>query len=533
MTEKSVYYDQALIAGRTESGKDWLRTYVHPPSTKPGTAYNGYPDRSTVPTVQSFYKLVKEAAPYAISGQTTNIVILRSPGLLLPVYAATNIPNDPASENIWVGLVGNTQIQQVDVVRNFGKLRLNAYSVTEELDATAFNNSGMVRTAQFSPSTYVVDVAQLTELLENQGREKDFKNIERIHGHFGDKYGDEFREWVEHRGLAKKKGIAPRAINANWRSFQVVRLGKPITQPDDITMLSPKSTTRRAVEGNFVVHQVTEDINTWQDLQPNRGASGTADDFLVTCYEQTFYVGTTVTSYIEPFGGLNDQLQEEVPWGDWSWSISFYENINSSNGGAKIDFKVVQHWEYTPLPGGFTNQFARQPALYDPDAINNGTIIMQARDDSLPAKYNSMGMMASIASAVAPALIKDVVSSALPLGGKKAAAAENALCSRKEANEKADGENTLATASQMPNIGILRNMPYTGRLNTRFSAPARRPAPRRARSQSRGRSSKGVAKLTRMVSKLQVRRGRSSSRGRSQSNSRKRVGFRTRSKSRR
>jgi hypothetical protein len=58
------YYDSTLLKTNTENGKDWLVKYLHPPTDK-GNSYNGYPDKSTVSTIHTEYRLAYEGLPLA------------------------------------------------------------------------------------------------------------------------------------------------------------------------------------------------------------------------------------------------------------------------------------------------------------------------------------------------------------------------------------------------------------------------------------------------------------------------------------
>lgn len=506
---KEVYYDPELITGDTENGKEWLSCYVHPPSCTPGSTTGGYPDRSTIPSIQSFYKLVKEAAPYPIAGGK-DILILQAPGLLNPVFAANFIgPHGASQQNGWFPIVQNTQVQGIDILRNFGRARLNAYSVTKELDATAFNNSGMLREAQFNPSVYIVDVGELLDILDLQGRPKDKEFARRVVDRYTRHHGKQFTDWYEVRKTE------PRSVQANWSSIQIVDLGKPIAEPDDVTMLSPKSTSRRATKGSFMVHQINQDTNRYMALQPGNvevaGNTSPNANLLLCAYQTTWYdtIGAPIT-YVESFelrGSEPEVDTYDIPWGDWSWGVCYLENINSSNGGALIDFKVVQRWQYTPKIGGFTNQFATAPPLYDPTAIKNGTIIKQAAQDSVEAKYNSLGaMMPAVLSAIAPSVVPEFTKALQPPKPQREKDAVKAaeIVEAKEQIDTREGESTLATIADetalKPSEPIIRNMASTGGLSARFS---RQPSIRRrsrSRSASVSRLTARINNLTRMIS---------------------------------
>lgn len=472
------YFDAALLKANTENGKDWLAKYLHPPSSK-GTSYNGYPDKSVVPAIHPEYRLMQEDIQFTADLQ--NVMInLNTPGLKHPIYAAKKGKADNYSVgNDWYVMLSNDQISDDDVLNNFGRVRMSYLSTTVEMDATAFNNSGMIYACQFSPPIYQLTLPQTLAALHKQGQDDLALSILlRLHpGASKHHYNRMVRPNSDSTYVVVDN--APDKIWANIMAdgdiniSQVARLGHGIAQPTDITMMSPKSYVSRAVEGCFTVHQINQDFNSWTPIRPsviNPVSTTTASRGLMFCFYEIEYNEPTAgaSTRINPFKTDGAALPNtDTPWGDWTWSYTYFANITTSGAPSNVQFafKVIQGFEMSPIPRSIMASQVLPPALYDPTALDTATVIVQSRQDAMAAKYNTEGdliggllsgaagmaanMIAPGTGALASAGVSTLVNAISGADGTKAEKKQmtEEVASAKPSSEKPQAE-TLATAQQ-------------------------------------------------------------------------------------
>lgn len=517
------YYDAALLKSNTPNGHDWLAKAIHPPSAK-GQAYNGYPDKSVIPVVHAEYRLAYEGLPIAgVQGNNTNtILFLQSPGILNPIFHAEVLDgNNPE----FTRTLANTQIDPNTVIQNFGKTRVAFQAETFQYDSSAFNENGMMYSAQFNPTTYIMTLGQGLATLRKQKS----KHLPAMMKHFKQLY-PHLHDHINQHGLGSDDDefdvLTPRSLPISPQVFQVVKLDRPIIAPSDITMLSPKSYQSRSKEGGFVVHQVSQDTNAFKSVRVGRysgGASVTPTNLMLCMYEYQ----DANTTYLEPFlpyTPMSNDFISDIEWSDWSWSYTMFTGCQPPATGVSplnINIKFIQGIEIAPVPRSVLNSQTMPPALYDPIALDSYTIITQARQDCMPAAMNTLGSLASAASSILPSLVPSVVNAITNNAGpdtKKEVKADTATV-LKEANV-ANNETTDVVANNAPplrmmvkpNLGaIKRSGGRTNRtLNERFT---RRKTPTR---QNNSAIKREVRALRRQISQLSMggnNRYRSQSRG--------------------
>jgi len=534
------YFDEQLLNGQTEGGKAWLAKYIHPPSARPSN-YNGYPDRSTNPSVHLEYRLTGERTPILPTNQPDvfSEIRLHSPGFFNPIYHASKAT--PFEDNVFIPCIKNEQVTIAEATRNFSRGRLSYMSSTYELDATAFNNTGMCYAAQIQPTVTEVSVLPFVATY--------------INDHLSDPEAPNFAQKTKrlfdfivstcrmkhHNALKLRAMVGAVTRNAdrfdwdliteahNFGSIpftttiiQIVALGRVITQATDITMTSPKAYTGRSTEGAFMVQQVTDDINNWCKVQPGYIAGGVVqlNSLPICAYSQNWLSGINYVEKVEFFG---DQATTDLTWGDWSWGIVGFTNLSEQNANACIAHKVVQGWEFNVLPGGLMNTFTTSPALLDTEALDNGTRIMQARLDAMQSKYNIGG------EAVIPALlesgvsvVKDIVKAATKDDHKldenvDAVTKKIAATKLENSGQESDELKAIETIAGGGRDDMRTNVPNSNRV------PATRVFYPRRRSTSRRRS------ITRSTSRRRTSRRRNSRR-RSASRNRKRSSSRNQRK---
>lgn len=532
------FFEEAALKANTENGKGWLRKALHPPGTKDPT-YNGYPDMSNRPLIHQEYRLNNEFF-YSQVNSESDMLILHSPSVMNPFYVSYNNPSLPGSydgTNSWQVNFPNDQLDQDSVVKEFGQYRQAYRSVTEQLDATAFNNAGMNYVAQFSPSTYIITVGDAVIKMAAAGNLKKFapmfaklnpdmsKLIAKILILF---HNQTFNAETDppHKAFKKEYEVdrieletLRQSINLTIYAVQVVNLARPILQPSDLTNLSTKAYTARATEGAFIVSQINDNSNKWCNVRAGlyRGNASYNPGLMISMYEQTYENGTT---FLYPFvkNQTNDFVYD-VEWGTWTWSYSYYVGITPPTAGLvqpKVNFKTIIGIEISPTNRSILNPSATAPALYDPTALTTYCVISQSKQDGMPASMNFGGLGAMLAGTV---INKGVDVMAKAIGGADSSKNELGKIEQSLANTETNGtaetpvmSGKISRPSMRDNTGAVMG---SSSLSDRFSRMSVKPRQRR-RSTSRARSVNRSKSRNRSYS-----RRRSTSRYRSSSRYRK------------
>ena len=423
------YFTESALKANTENGKDWLRKAIHPPSAK-GVSYNGYPDKSVIPAIHQEYRLDEEAF-IPCEDEPSTMLLLHCPGFLHVMFAALHCkkrPLDPIAgqDNVWILAQTNDQLSPKSIASEMGKVQTAYGSVTMQYDATGFNNSGMVYSAQFSPSIYTLSLAEVLRRFHKQGHLD--KHVPILEKHYGkqirdlakmvsqsSKNRDDFEIIFNDNSLNSPSGISTVTV-------QIVNLGKAITQPTDISMLSPKKYTARSTEGAFIVHQTAEDYNKWCKVLTGSYNSGKSDDAkpLMLCLYES--IDDNDISYLFPFqatnAGVANNYVYDVEWPNWTWAYTMFTNMQAGAAGGKppmVNFKTIRGIAISPTIRSLLNASCVAPALYDPQALQTYTVITQSRQDAMPASFNMAGEAIS------------AVATALPLIGSSVKAVTNAI----------------------------------------------------------------------------------------------------------
>jgi len=407
------YFDRAVLKANTENGKDWLEKYLHPPSSR-GNSYNGFPDKSVVSAIHPEFRLTKESTQYVekveVGLPKHRLLLLHAPGLTSPIFAAS--ATTYSDFNNWKTCLKNNQVTTEEIITSYGRVR-NAYlSTTCELDTTSLANSGMVYASQFSPAIFEMTLGDVLNRMEQLGQNnKSYqrlkqlldRDINRNSVKRGDDaiYVDEGYDIVKDISTLK---IKPKSVGLKDNLCQIVRLGKPVVEGQDVIDLSPKFYQARSTEGMFMVHSNGQDQNRWLDIKPGRIEEGKVTRNLMHCfYETTWGVNNTTT--IEYFDD-NGAYTYDVPWGDYTWGFSLWDNFTGENQLTSnipaISIKTILGVEISPSVRSMMNSLAKAPALYDPTALDTASILIQARQDAMPASMNAGGIMSAIGAMAGP-----------------------------------------------------------------------------------------------------------------------------------
>lgn len=429
MATNNSYFDKLLVKSDTVNGHDWAIKALHPPSNK-GTSYNGYPDQSTIPAIHSEYRQNFELLP-TVADEPTSCLFLLTPGLFGPIWAANAVTNSQSNE--WRLPYQNSLLQRSDLGTNFIKRRLAYKSTTIQLDSTAFTNQGMVYTGSFNPSIDLISGKQaliryahckkstglITDaLFKMQQKCRPFPETDFPFQPQSEEQDDGYEVLPRRKNQPpppSKVTATPAIPNVDSVMIQIVKLGNTITNPSDITMLSPKSYVDRAPEGVFAVQQCNQPINNWLDLAEHRYNAGVApstDGCYLTFYEQQHTTGGATLYYLNAANGSTSLDFLEVDMRNWEWKFVYFQNMSAFAGNTPLlSFKIIHGEEWAPSPRGFLNALAQPPALFDRAALDSVAIITQSRQDGMPARYNLLGAIGAIASSMAPGLVSNLIDS--------------------------------------------------------------------------------------------------------------------------
>jgi len=444
------YFEESALKANTENGKDWLRKALHPPGAK-GTSYNGYPDKSVIPAIHQEYRLDWEGFLPSLD-DNKSMLLLHCPSFINLLFHAGYTQSYPlGNDNVWQLAQSNDQVSQISVAGEMGKVQAAYMSETLQYDATGFNNSGMVYSAQFSPSVYTLNLTTVIRKLHKQGV------LDKFMPEFVKAFGEDMK--TAHKLITQKiKRVSTddfEMINDNdfWnvgqplpittQMVQIVQLGRPITQPTDISMLSPKKYTARSTEGAFIVHQTNEDFNKWCSVRTGtfvNGSSFVSKPLIVCCYET---VDDNGIAYLFPFrdgGGL----VFDVEWPNWTWAYTLFTGMQPGAAGGsppQVNIKTIRGIAIAPTPRSILNASTVSPALYDPQALQTYSVITQSRQDAMPAEYNMLGSLLGGSGIAVPLMSSTISSISDAITGADAPKAEKKKVSAELAEDKATENN--------------------------------------------------------------------------------------------
>ena len=339
------------VEAETPAGAAWVAKSTHPPTTIPST-YKGVPDCSQPNVVRMELKAevnvpltYQQQEGSSVANKQLDAILFVSPsGANVGNYVFGRVAGGSWAQlnNVAASASPPVLAQRSDVpnvTRNSGynfnnwsqdvsSYRTTYKSNTYYLNATNFNNQGIVTTGKFKPKIYTQATAPLSlqRLLEKEG------------------YFDDYVEVT-----SKKKGglnSSPVAIyntqvwaldnpNANATVVNgrtIITDGLPSTSSEIMTS-SSKASTRPAVDGAFVVHQPIDPIISWV---PNQFKTGSND--IRTMTRSVMLVGQSDNPTIVPLlnynqsdGSVDGNRAVDTPWNNLDWSYTLFEGLSISN----------------------------------------------------------------------------------------------------------------------------------------------------------------------------------------------------------
>jgi hypothetical protein len=410
-----------VLKSNTDGGKAWLEKYLHPPSAK-RSSYAGYPDMNGINAVHMEHRLVDEVAIPVdpTNANTLGAVYLYTPGLLYPCFRFPWAADDAVKPNFYQNVVlKNNQWTQQTVLQNFAKVRTAYSSITCELDATNFNNTGTIYGAQ---QNFSVSLSSMPYTLLKYAKtspeiipmlEKEFNLVEGTLKSFVTAFELQHFTLTESSGLMIPRELLIRDIqlpedklnkDSNVRFFNesvidLVSLGKHIKSPSDITMASISFYQSALLEGTYSPLRINQPINSWRNIQSGDLAeSGVFTSKL--CYKGftnlVIVNGVTTEILYLPTDGVGGSLITDIPYGDFSFYLFGIKNGTSTVSllPANLRLKAILGFEFAAMPGSAFNSFLTAPPIFDREALDQGALITNERKDAYPASFNAKSKIA-------------------------------------------------------------------------------------------------------------------------------------------
>lgn len=375
----------------TPTGAAWAEKYLHPPSQMKAS-YAGIPDLNSTPSVNLEYRIESEQL---VEPQGNTLFVI-PPSVFRPAFkfgiAGTSLSD--RSEEVPI----NPNVTIDDFARTSESFRMGYKSTTFYQDSTAFNNNGMIYTAQFRPNVTTYTDHDLTAFKERFNQHKGYgaalKHFEK------QQQNDLDEDFVKLNMRDQPTPKLPSAGNA----LQVISLGRIPMTGGEVLMKSPKSTTRRAVEGAFVVQQFSEPTQRYVSLARHyTSRERPATQYSIFCYYE--FIGPdgrfNLASFRSADGG---QFSPDTEWYDMTWA--FVMVILPTNGSgvqnAPVIMKTITGIDVQPVTGGMLQSVVKESPLYDMEALRLACMLRQRMPDSLPASANDFGSVAATVMGWAP-----------------------------------------------------------------------------------------------------------------------------------
>jgi len=507
----------------TAAGAAYVNKVTHPPS--PMTSeYQGRPDCSAPNVVLMELKSEVNVPPIltfpssATQTKTVNpssILFLQSSGAVVANYvffwladAASRWSGwvQPQGQSVITGTGAQPGVNQVAPVatrnagynfnswqRDVASHRKTYKSSTYYLNATNFNNQGIVTSGKFKPD--IVQGNTLTQLFESHaGCKESFRNllaaVKASIGErglvFNSRKKDSSDKWSPDKDyrvdddefcVVDKEGVR---MPAEQMQYQILEMGTYDNtvggnldfsnnmywntlfpeNSSELMVSSPKAATRPAREGAFVVAQQEDEVIPWVG-----NYSTTQNAAMPPALNLSFmrYLVGNINYYIPLYAtdtrsNTFSPYTAEVPWSSLDWSYTLFEGLTvPSQVGTTltsvpyITVKSFTGLEIQPRIESSLVTFQRTLPLPDADAIRMAVGIMHARPDSLPAAANDLGSIAMTAMKFIPTAVswlKDI------FGGKKEKAEKKKPTKQKTA-KRGPKLSRVAVASRRSKEAVL------------------------------------------------------------------------------
>jgi hypothetical protein len=524
------------VKANTAAGASWVRKVIHPPSPKDpdyhGTPFKGNSSvallelRGETDFPPAFtYNSGTTVAPVIETLYPSTLLFLSGSGGRVGSYCFMRIAPNTYVQQTDANIPSGTPIPALPAALNAGYDFLSNYnsdfmshrigykSTTYYLNATDFQNQGIVACAKFKPDLINSAISSTS----NGARNNNYSSHQ-LWRTLSEQQRRAFLAAVpEHHRIKPQKQTSRRAIEEDFEVLSVADRKEPLSLPvadfqlqllnfgesnatlgvipgggisiigllpdtiADVQMISPTSAMRPAKEGDYVVSTWTEDVNLFAQAPRVNHQIGT--QALTECFicwynptsNTTLYynlMGTTATS------GINSYC--DTPWTSHDWAYTMFQGLTvptgtiaSTTGLPYISVKTILGLEVQPRISSSMRPFMDQLPFPDDAAIEIASVLIREKPDSLPAAANDLGQIFDSITNYAPKVF-DFFKGIFSGGSDKSSA-------KTSKSEKKPGANTWLLGDLLFPDKKSKATPSTS---------VRRPRPRtpsRARSTSRPR----------------------------------------------
>lgn len=422
-------------APRMDPVRSFIQKCIHPPSAVPG--YEGLPTNDTRTQVNIEWRNLSLMEPIIGIDRSVATPVFRvftsadleafNYAYLIPNGARVKyIPfflNNTLTTPTFTQDVGNVGIQELYNFNNWSDdatVYRTAYkSTTVALNATAFNNTGIVAGNQFNPSLLFAG-AILT--MAHKEPEMFFSYI---HQQYSDGYLKQTSDSL-HKGWTTfpkyiREEISTRlGLNQNTAlgldpntAVQVVNIGgiSPtagnylVPSISEIMSQSARSYGGKALDGAFSVQRLNTNSPAWMSA----ANSNAGDNNLYQCY--WFSANASGTPLVRPLldrtpagGGTGTApILRDTLWSqDMTWSWIRFDGMSTNNfinaQTQLLSVKTISGFEVQPAMNSAWSGLSRLAPRPDLNAMQRLMDDMYALKDVMPAKYNFWGALGKIAA---------------------------------------------------------------------------------------------------------------------------------------
>lgn len=460
MTTKVGAVNGVSVHAGTVPGAAYVNKVTHPPSPM-SSDYQGRPDCSAPNVVLMELKSEVNIPPIltfptsASAVKTVNpssLLFVQTSGAVVMNYIFMWLADSASSVSGWVQPQGQTAVattqpavtQNAPCSANSSGYNFNSWqtdiashrktykSSTYYLNATNFNNQGIVTSAKFKPD--IVSGSSLLTLFEQHKGDRASASslLSAVKAACRDR-GLSFKFNESDFVIVDKDGVS---IPGEQMAYQIWEYGNfdtnrgdalpfsnqiyyntlfPATS-SDLLVSSPKAATRPAREGAFVVQQQEDEVIPWVSNYTTSATTPATPTGLNLSFIR--YLRGQTAVYIPLYnrqinGAAFSPATAEVPWSSLDWSFTLFEGLTvpttvgtSLTSVPYVTAKSFLGLELQPRSSSSLVTFQRTLPLPDADAIRMAIGIMHARPDSLPAAANDLGSIAMTAMRYIPTAVE-------------------------------------------------------------------------------------------------------------------------------
>jgi hypothetical protein len=449
------------VKANTVAGASWVKKVIHPPSTKDedyhGTPFKGNSSvallelrgESDIPPIFT-YNSGTIVAPVIETLNPSTMLFLSGSGGRVGAYAFMRIAPNTYVQQTDANIPSGTPIPALPAALTSGYDFLNNYnsdfqchrigykSNTFYLNATGFNNQGIVCSAKFKPDLYSSAITTAVNGIRNSSMTS--------HQFWKGLNPQQRRAFVDavprhHRVPAARAALSipssRRGLEDDFEVLSVADRSDPLTLPisdfslqvlnfgesnatlgvipgggisiigllpdtiSDVQMISPTSSTRQAKEGDYVVQTWSEDVNLFS--QAPRVNNQTGGQHLTECYLTWYNPVSNAHLYYNLMGtsqtlGIDSYC--DIPWTSHDWSYTMFQGLTvpsgstiSTTGVPYISVKTILGLEVQPRISSSMRPFMEQLPFPDDAAIEIASVLIREKPDSLPASANDLGQI--------------------------------------------------------------------------------------------------------------------------------------------